>query len=80
MGALGVPELAERVKRTGRRFEKGGMTEKELGRNKEVGARQVGEATCWAGGQRSKTHFCSWSRAQKMRHKGKPRHVVLSCP
>lgn len=41
MGALGVPELAERVKRTGRRFEKGGMTEKELGRNKEVGARQV---------------------------------------
>ena len=42
MGALGVPELTERVKRTGRRFEKGGMTEKELGRNKEVGARQVG--------------------------------------
>ena len=33
MGALGVPELAERVNRTGRRCDKGGMTEKELGRN-----------------------------------------------
>ena len=56
------------------------MIEKELRRNKEVGSRQVGEASCWAHGQRSKTHFCSWSHAQKMRHKGKPRHVVLSCP
>ena len=40
---LGCPELAERVKRTGRNDKEG------TGKNKEVGARQVEEAETWLG-------------------------------
>lgn len=40
----------------------------ELGRNKEVGSKQVGEASMLTRGQRSNPS-CSWSHAQKMRRR-----------